>query len=380
MPQLEVTLKPRRDQDVIPGEFVIEATFTNVSHEPARLNIHQASHPALVMDLRDSIDKPILMPPPSGPDKDDFGPGELIPPGQLVTIVYAGFLDRNLEAGTYRVRYFTPYPSLGGSRDDPLKSDWVQFTVRPMKEFSPVQSLTLVPLDVQGIRVNRFNWFAWWHRLVCWIRRLLASIFRREWCNRVLSREVDEARTETISNAPPGAEAWNGTYGWRARFLLAIDESNCRVTVTVRVRISGTITAAQRTAWEQAIESTWGNQFKLCCSCCCCTTGYAIVADIQFVTSGEHQVVNAGASTTNMGNWGVNDSVDINHEFGHMLGALDEYFTVNGIDFNGARQANGNIMNNPANAPATHHVDLVRDTVREQLGSQCVTRAANEQC
>ena len=41
-----------------------------------------------------------------------------------------------------------------------------------------------------------------------------------------------------------------------------------------------------------------------------------------------------------------------------MLGALDEYFTVNGVDWGPGRQATGAIMNNPANPPvareATH--------------------------
>jgi hypothetical protein len=381
MPQLEVTLKARQDQDVIPGEFVIEATFTNVGREPTRFNLHQASHAALVLDLRDHTYRPVFLGPPSGPDKEDLGPGEVIAPSESVTLIYAGFIDRSMEAGNYRVRYFSPHSSLGGSRDDPLKSEWLHFTVRSMKEFARAQPLGPAGPYIGETRLSLFFWFYWWwHWLICFIRRLIALIFGRRWCDRVLSREVDEARTETISNAPPGAEAWNGTYSWRARFLVTVDEASCRVTVTVRVRISGAITAAQTNAWETAIENAWSNRFKLCCPCCCCGDGYAIVGDIQFVVSGEHQVVNAGASTANMGNWGVNDTVDVNHEFGHMLGALDEYFTVNGVDFNGARQPGGNIMNNPANAPAARHYDLVRDTVRQLLGSNCVTRAVGERC
>jgi hypothetical protein len=148
----------------------------------------------------------------------------------------------------------------------------------------------------------------------------------------------------------------------------------------VRVRLSGAITDAQRTAWETAIENAWSNRFKLCCRCCCCRDGYTIVGDIQFVTSGEHQVVNVGASTTNMGNWGANDTVDVGHEFGHMLGALDEYFTVNGVDYDGARRADGTIMNNPANNPAAHHYDLIRAGVQQLLGTACTTRPVGQSC
>ena len=62
-------------------------------------------------------------------------------------------------------------------------------------------------------------------------------------------------------------------------------------------------------------------------------------------------------ATTNMGNWGATDTVDVTHEFGHMLGALEEYFTVNGIAWGAARQASGAIMNNPANPPVARHYD-----------------------
>lgn len=378
MPQLRVVLKPRRDEDAIPGEFVIDASFTNVSSEPARLNIHQASRPALVLEIvRDRTHESFRLAPPSAPSKEDLGPGDLIAPGASVTITYAGMLDRSLEAGTYRVRYFSPYPSLGGSRDDPLKSQWVQFTVRTMTGFPRVSPLRPADPHMSRIPTRRFSRFYCLHRLACLIRRLVAIMLGRGWCDRVLTREVDEWCTETMSNAPPGAEAWNNTWEWPARFLVVVDEAACRVTVAVRVRIVGSITDAQRIAWEESIETAWSNQFEFWCPCCCCPDGYKIVIELQFVTSGEHYVVTAGADTTAMRAWGVNDTEDIDHEFGHMLGALDEYFTVDGVDYNGYRQPGGNIMNNPANPPAAHHYHLVREAVRQLLNSNCVTRAVS---
>ena len=86
-----------------------------------------------------------------------------------------------------------------------------------------------VPLPLRRAPlIGFFQWWReWWHRIWCWIKRILG----RAQCDRVHTREVDEARTETISNAPAGSEAWNGTYSWRARFTLHVDERSCTATV-----------------------------------------------------------------------------------------------------------------------------------------------------
>jgi hypothetical protein len=389
MPQLEAQIRAEGTvEDVVPGEFAVAITFTNRSNEPARLNTHQAAHPALVLDVRDSKGETLLLPPPSAPDAQDLEPGELISPGERVSITYVGFLDRSLPAGEYRVRYFSEFPALGGSREDPLRSEWMTFTVRPTRGFpigKEVPRLRPSPEDVRP--EQRRMWQRLLGRLWIYISRfwrwpyflLIRWILRRP-CDRVLSQEVDQPRTETISNAPPGAEAWNGTYGWRARFLLTVDEPGCTARVVVRVRLVGTITATQRSAWESAIEAAWNARFKLCCGCCCCINGSEIVSDIQFISSGEHQVVNIGGITTNMGNWGANDTVDISHEFGHMLGALDEYFTVNGVDFGPGYQPTGAIMNNPENPPAGRHYDVVRAAAASLLGRNCSTVSRSAVC
>lgn len=108
--------------------------------------------------------------------------------------------------------------------------------------------------------------------------------------------------------------------------------------------------------------------------------GFPIHVAVQFVTSGEHQVVNVGTSTTNMGNWGATDTVDVSHEAGHMLGALDEYFTVNGVDYGLGRQADGAIMNNPANPPAARHYDLILQAVRGLTGGAGCTQPVSAMC
>jgi hypothetical protein len=380
MPRLEVILEPFASEDVAPGEFGVRAIVRNRGDEPAPFHTHQARHPSLVLEVQGDRERHVFLPPPSPPDEHDLAPPDEIQPGASVAIEYVGFLEVGLAPAQYRVRFFSPHPVLGGASEDPLASDWVSFTVaKPEIAVGRPAGAASVPF-----RPTRFVWLweawqsvaNWLHWIRCVIRRFFFGLR----CDRVLTAEIDEERTQTISNAPPGSEAWNGTYGWRARFALAVDEARCRVNVTVRIRLNGSITAAQRAAWETAIETKWSNRFKLCCRCCCCRNGYTIVADVQFVSAGEHQVVNVGTATTNMGNWGAADTLDVPHEFGHMLGALDEYFTVNGVDHDGARRADGNVMNNPANDAAAHHYDVARAGVEGLLRSSCVTRAVADAC
>lgn len=378
MPQATVRLDAERRQGSLPGEFACAAIVTNAGDSDIYFNAAQAAHPSLVLEVRDDSGDAVLLSPPSAPGDADLARGEPIAPGESITIDFVGFLDRSLPAGKYVVRYVSLQEATGGSTDDPLTSDWLGFEiVAPRKGFPRAQPLPELRSTTSWLSHWLVRWVrSWWHRIICVILRWLG----RSRCDRVHTREVDEQRTETISNAPPGSEAWNGTYGWRARFMLTVDERQCTATVTVRIRVVGTISTAQRNAWEQAIEQAWNGRFKLCCRCCCCADGYRIAFDMQFVSSGEHQVVNAGASTTNMGNWGRNDTVDISHEFGHMLGALEEYFTVNGVDYGAARQPNGNIMNNPANPPEPHHVELVERAAEAELGTDCSTKRLDERC
>ena len=389
MTQLQAQISAEKTQDVIAGEFAITVTFINGGDETVRLNTHQASRPALVLDVRDSRNEEVLLAPPSVPDAEDLEPGEPVEPNAELTLGYAGFLDRSLPPGEYRVRYFGEFEPLGGSRDDPLSSDWLEFSIRRARGFAvgeripglqkPAPDDSPPPPLPPSERVLRPVWLyftrLWWW-LWCWRSRLFGLR-----CDRVLTSEFDESRTQTISNAPVGSEAWNGTYGWRCRFLLTVDEAACLATVTIRVRLVGTITAAQRTAWETAIEAAWNSRFKLCGTrWCCCSNGMAIVCDLQFVASGEHHVVNVSTSTLNMTNWGASDTINISHEFGHMLGALDEYFTVNGTNWGPHRQATGAIMNNPANPPAARNYEAVRAAAASLLGGTLQTIASGTAC
>ena len=205
------------------------------------------------------------------------------------------------------------------------------------------------------------------------------------------TKDVNNRVTETITNGNPAS--WNGTYSWDSKYKLAI--ANCTATVTVRIKVTGTITDAQKAAWKSAIETKWNNKVYFCCSGCNCPAGIPCTIVVQYVDSGEDYEVTAqtpGADeggraglggTTSMTGWGVDDTVDVTHEFGHMLGNPEEYFTTNGTDYSEGgtkqpfRDPSGGIMNNPANNPLPRNYDPIRSQVEQSLGggASCSTRA-----
>jgi len=208
-----------------------------------------------------------------------------------------------------------------------------------------------------------------------------------------VTKDVNKRVTETITNGNPAS--WNGTYAWDSKFHVAVDKSKCTVTVTVKLKVTGTITSAQKTKWKNAIESKWNNKVRFCCTGCNCPKGLTVTIAVKFVDSGEDYTVVAqtpGATaggrsglggTTSMTGWGVNDTVDVTHEFGHMLGNPEEYFTTDGHDYSEGgtkqpfRDPSGGIMNNPANNPLPRNYDPIKTAAESAMGSSCSTRAAS---
>ncbi len=202
--------------------------------------------------------------------------------------------------------------------------------------------------------------------------------------------EVSESRSQTIV-APAAYSAWSGTYSWRSKFSLEVDSQNCTVKVTIKVKVTGTITAAQKSAWKSACEGKWNGKAKITSTGqtarTCCPNGYPVTAVLEYVTSGEHYTVRANAAgateggrsgqggTTSMTGWGVADTVDITHEFGHMLGCCDEYFTTNGVNYSGFRDASGGVMNNPANNPLPRNYNFIASKVQGLIGGTCTAVA-----
>ncbi|MGN6510695.1 MAG: eCIS core domain-containing protein [Chitinophaga sp.] len=213
-------------------------------------------------------------------------------------------------------------------------------------------------------------------------------IQRYPWPYRLrMRREVNESQTETISNAPAAFSAWNGTFAWDAKFTIDLDAIMGRVTLLMR--LSSTAPRTVRRAWERAIERKWSNRMYLRITPPGVSEGpckLPIVVNIRWVTdpARAHYTINpqaAGATTggraglggtTSMTDWGTADTVDVTHEFGHMIGNPEEYFTTNGTNYAtgsraGFRDPGGGIMNNPAERAHRRHFNLLREQVAAML-------------
>ena len=202
-------------------------------------------------------------------------------------------------------------------------------------------------------------------------------------------RKVSRPVKEVISNAPAGALSWNGTYEWVAKFTVVVTRAPCAIKVIVKLKVTGAITNDQKSAWKSAIESKWNDRITLYCpdaGCAkACPDGYPVSVSIEYVTSGQHQTVIASPETIDMAIWGTNDTVDVTHEFGHMLGNPEEYYTTNGTNYattvDGAyypaRSPNGSVMNNPANDPEPRHYDLIRQEAGKAMKIDCSFENSN---
>lgn len=195
-----------------------------------------------------------------------------------------------------------------------------------------------------------------------------------------VTNEVNEHKTETISNAPD--PRWNNTFGWDSRFQVVYDGNTKRATIVSRLYCD--VDDSVKTGWKNAIESRWGNgQFQLEVWESCKPNIVPIDVNIEWVTQPmlAHYVIKpvgpgdppipgktvGAGGTADMTAWSTTNYSDVPHEYGHMLGNPEEYFTTNGIDYtysgtkSGYRDRGGGIMNNPSETPSARHYNLVRD-------------------
>jgi hypothetical protein len=81
-----------------------------------------------------------------------------------------------------------------------------------------------------------------------------------------------------------------------------------------------------------------------------------------------------GGGTSGSTLWGADETVDVTHEFGHLLGNVEEYFTTNGVDYTyggtktGSSDPDGGIMNNSANEPRANNYETIRIAVQKCMG------------
>jgi hypothetical protein len=207
----------------------------------------------------------------------------------------------------------------------------------------------------------------------------------------VRRKEVDRQITETISHAPAAFSAWEGTFGWRAKWRLTLDLRGERAEVDVKVRLYSTASATVKRAWSSAIRRKWSGKFAFAVKrdepIPLAAGGtddfselYPIWITIEWVDDPDkaHYTITGNAAgadedgraglggTTSMVGWGTADTVDVTHEFGHILGCPEEYFTTNGVDYTGGgrrqgyRDPGGGVMNNPAGPALARNFDLIR--------------------
>jgi hypothetical protein len=194
---------------------------------------------------------------------------------------------------------------------------------------------------------------------------------------------VDEVIRQRVERSP--FPEWNYSSRWHARFRLELDRRARSLVATVR--LYSTASADVKSAWSDAIVARWSHARELV------VAGgrprrYPIVIGIEWsgdAPSADHRVEPSDPAlrrngtcglggTVHMNLWGTRDTVDVVHEFGHMLGNTDEYFTTNGVDFTergrkrGYRDVGGGIMNNSVEEPFDRHFELIRRKAAELLG------------
>ena len=193
-------------------------------------------------------------------------------------------------------------------------------------------------------------------------------------------KEVDREVEETISHAPAAFAAWNGTYRWQAKWRLKLDMRPETAELNVKVRLFSTASTATKRRWARAIRRKWSGKFGFQVDSDEGEELYPINVDIEWVrdAADAHYTIAANAvgadeggraglgGTTSMTGWGEADTTDITHEFGHILGCPEEYFTTNGVDYSrggrrqGFRDPGGGVMNNPAGPALARNFNLIR--------------------
>lgn len=207
----------------------------------------------------------------------------------------------------------------------------------------------------------------------------------------VRRKEVDREIEETISHAPVAFAAWEGTYRWRAKWRLKLDMRGEQAELNVKVRLHSTASAETKRKWSRAIRRKWSGKFGFAVkreTPIDLPDGgkdefeemYPINIEIEWVSdpAKAHYTIAANAAgavedgraglggTTSMTGWGEADTTDVTHEFGHILGCAEEYFTTNGVDYTrggrrqGFRDPGGGVMNNPAGQALARNFNTIR--------------------
>lgn len=154
-------------------------------------------------------------------------------------------------------------------------------------------------------------------------------------------------RLESLSRQNVSFSKSECIYGWTAAFEQTWSHVIVRIRLNPDAGISAQTMTTLRTTWETTIETRWSNRWAIGQS------GEApcnLTFDVQWVTTGQHHAVRVrvGPAATNMGTWDTADTGAVaSHEFGHMLGNVDEYVAANCP--NRSPVNTGTIMDNNSN-------------------------------
>ncbi|MFX0099675.1 MAG: hypothetical protein ACFFCS_08840 [Candidatus Hodarchaeota archaeon] len=161
--------------------------------------------------------------------------------------------------------------------------------------------------------------------------RLLASSATRHEAGRHTEINAKIGGVDISRNVSECIYSWTAAYRQEGTHIIVRIELDPDATIPV-----ATIQNLQNT-WKIAIEDKWGDRFACCCNKLAkntlgCRNSRVITFDVQWVTSNAHHVVRVrpGPARSNMTTWDTSDTGDVaSHEFGHMLGLVDEYADVN---------------------------------------------------
>ena len=178
-----------------------------------------------------------------------------------------------------------------------------------------------------------------------------------------LVHDISESRSQDMKDVPQTSPGYEKKYSWDANFRLVFDYK--KKYLKVRVKLYASVSDQQKATWKGTIDQYWNGRRHLEVTRKegekTVKDKYKILMDVEWTdkaSQADHMVNFLSGRTTNMGNWG--DDNLVGHEFGHMLGNKDEYFTIDGVKHGDAYQKGKGIMNNPDELPFTEHYDLIK--------------------